>query len=318
MSGQISGIWGEIRVTLIARRSLESEPAPTKHKKGKIMARKTFNSRTFTTFLLAWTFLVLILSGIMLYVSPPGRIANWNDWRLLALTKARWQAVHTLTALVFLVGGLFHLLKFNWKVFLAYLRKRSEVGRQFGMEMLLSLVLFAAVLAGTLTQMPPFASVMIAGDTIKNSWAGPSDEPPMPHMEELSIQQVAERLQMEPEKALGLLRQEGLRAENPNVKLASVAKDSGRSPQQVYLTLQKTLIPASAAQNHVPSAGGSGLGIKTVAAVAAELGLTTDDALARLRTNNLQANPDDTIRTVASKSGLRPFEVVEILKQGRK
>jgi hypothetical protein len=86
------------------------------------MNKATFSFRTFTTFILAWTFLALVVSGTVLYVSPPARIANWTRWSVVAWTKQQWQAVRTLSAIVFLTGGLFHLLKFNWKAFVAYLR----------------------------------------------------------------------------------------------------------------------------------------------------------------------------------------------------
>ncbi len=90
-------------------------------KGGDVMSSK-FSFKSFTTFILAWTFVVLILSGVMLFVSPPGRVAHWSNWTLGALTKEGWQEVHVLMAIVFLVGGLFHLLKFNWKVFTHYLK----------------------------------------------------------------------------------------------------------------------------------------------------------------------------------------------------
>ena len=79
------------------------------------MASKNFSFKTFTSFILAWSFLALIISGAVLYVAPAGRIANWTRWQLIILTKEQWQAVHTLAAIVFLIGGLFHLLKFKLK-----------------------------------------------------------------------------------------------------------------------------------------------------------------------------------------------------------
>ena len=58
------------------------------------MARKGFNFRSFTSFILVWTFLTLLVSGAVLYIAPPGRIANWTRWQLMILTKEKWQAVH--------------------------------------------------------------------------------------------------------------------------------------------------------------------------------------------------------------------------------
>jgi hypothetical protein len=53
-----------------------------------------------------------------------------------------------------------------------------------------------------------------------------------------------------------------------------------------------------------------------VADFAAELGITDEEAVERLQARNLKAKPLDTLRAVALSAGMRPFEVLEILKQG--
>jgi hypothetical protein len=277
---------------------------------------KTFSFRSFTSFILAWTFLALLLSGSVLFVSPPGRVANWTDWRLLFLTKMQWTAVHTLMAAIFLIGGFFHLLKFNWRIFYAYLMKKREATLQFKREMVLSGLVFLLVLAGTLLRLPPFQTLVSYGELAKNSWENAAQAAPVAHMEEMDIKQVAERLQVPPDKILNLLQQQGMPVERAELSLASVAKRYNLSPQQVYSIIQKALSPSPSAEGHVPAAGGAGLGAKTIQGIAAELGLKTEDAIELLRAKKLQAKPEDTIRTVAVSAGMRPFEVVEILKQG--
>lgn len=44
--------------------------------------------------LVAVSFVMLLLSGAMLFVAPPGRVANWSNWRLLGLTKHDWGGLH--------------------------------------------------------------------------------------------------------------------------------------------------------------------------------------------------------------------------------
>lgn len=278
---------------------------------------KTFSYRSFTSFILAWTFLALMLSGTILFISPPGRVANWTDWRILFLTKSQWAAVHTLMATIFLVGGLFHLLKFNWRTFYAYLLKKRESTLQFKREMAISAVVFLLVLAGTLLRLPPFQTLVYYGELAKNSWENPAEAAPIPHMEELDVKQVAERLQASPEKIISLLQQQGMPVDSAELSLASIASRYHRSPQQVYSALQKALSPAASMENHVPSAAGGGFGQKTVQSIAAELGMKTEEALEILQTRNLQAKPEDTVRSLASSAGVRPYEIVEILKQGR-
>jgi hypothetical protein len=113
----------------------------------------------------------------------------------MILTKEQWQAAHTLTAVVFPVGGLFHLLKFNWKSFLTHLRKKADAGRHLRYEIIASLALFVLILSGTIAQQPPFQTIMAAGDSVRQSWEDPASVPPIPHMEEMTLREFARNIQ---------------------------------------------------------------------------------------------------------------------------
>jgi hypothetical protein len=284
--------------------------------------RNKFNFRAWTSLILVWTFVLLMISGTVLFVSPAGRISNWTNWRLGALTKAQWQSIHTLTAIAFLVGGLFHLLKFNWKVFWAYARKKGDRGWQYRKEMVASIALVVVVMTGTIIGIPPFSSVMTAGETVKNSWSTPDNEPPVPHLELLTLRQVSERLQVPPDVLLPRLSQRGFVLTGIEQSLADVAKRNGRSPQEVYRIAKEvtgnptnlTTSSPGASGSHEETGAGSGLGLKTLSEIAPQLGLTTEEALGRLRAEKFEAEPQDTIRTIASRRNRKPFEVVELLK----
>ena len=90
------------------------------------MERK-FNTRGFTTFLVSLSFLLLAVSGVILYVTPRGRTANWTGWTMLGLSKHEWGALHITVALLFLTLAALHLY-FNWRVFLRYFRTKVEEG----------------------------------------------------------------------------------------------------------------------------------------------------------------------------------------------
>ena len=282
------------------------------------MRRQGFSFRPFTSFILTWTFLTLMVSGAVLYIAPPGRIANWTRWHLMVLTKEQWQAVHTLTAIVFLVGGLFHLLYFNWKSILTYLRKRTAAGRHLRYEMIASLALFLFILAGTIAQQPPFQTIMAAGESVRQSWEDPASVPPIPHMEEMTLREFAGNLQMEPDKLMQSLRTLGYPAANQDETLQQLAKRFQCSPVEIYRAL-KTNTPASV-QTHEPAEGGSGgghgQGFRTLAELAGEYGLSPEIAVRSLAAKGIQAQPDDKMRDIADRSGKKPYEVIEILKSG--
>jgi hypothetical protein len=285
--------------------------------------RGNFNFRAWTSLILVWTFVLLIISGTVLFVSPAGRISNWTDWRMATLTKAQWQSVHTLAAVAFLTGGLFHLLKFNWKVFRAYATKKGDSGWRYGRELAASIVLVAAVATGTIVGIPPFSSLMAAGETIKNSWSTAESEPPVPHLELLTMRQLSERLRIEPAALSSHLNRKGLTLTGVDQSLADVAKRNNLSPREVYGVAQAAggsspnpvAVTAAAIGNHAQPGFGGGPGFRTLSQIAVELGLTPEEALARLRARKIEAELQETIRTIASRSNMKPYELVELLKE---
>jgi hypothetical protein len=281
------------------------------------MARKGFNFRSFTSFILAWTFLTLVVSGAVLYIAPPGRIANWTRWQLILLSKEQWQGVHTLTAVVFLVGGFFHLLKFNWKSFLTYLGKKADAGQHLRYEIIASIALFLLILAGTIAQQPPFQTIMAAGDSVRQSWEDPARVPPIPHMEEMTLREFARNIQMEPDTLMQSLQTLGYSAGSQDELLQQLAKRHQRSPVQIYTAL-KTSIPASAVGDQPAGVGGrgggGGQGYKTLAQFTTEYGLSNEAAVQTLAAQGIQAKPEDKMRDIANRSGRKPYEVIEILK----
>ena len=78
------------------------------------MNRK-FSWKAFISFGLAYMMVILLVSGLILYVSPPGRYAHWVTWTLWGMTKEEWQAVHTVFSFGFIILSVFHLFSANWK-----------------------------------------------------------------------------------------------------------------------------------------------------------------------------------------------------------
>ncbi|MBE0460642.1 MAG: DUF4405 domain-containing protein, partial [Candidatus Aminicenantes bacterium] len=67
------------------------------------MGRGILKFRAFISLSILWSFLVEAISGIVLYITPVGRVANWTNWKFLGLTKQNWEAIHTIFGYVFLL-----------------------------------------------------------------------------------------------------------------------------------------------------------------------------------------------------------------------
>ena len=83
------------------------------------MMKNKHSTRSLIAFLVTWSFLVLTLTGIVLYVVPEGRVAYWVHWSLAGMGKDQWAWVHMMFGGLFIVTGITHLY-FNWKPFKAY------------------------------------------------------------------------------------------------------------------------------------------------------------------------------------------------------
>jgi len=67
----------------------------------------------------ALSFLLMVLTSIILYIVPEGRVAYWADWRLWGLTKSDWGNIHINLGLLFLIALFLHIY-YNWKPLVLY------------------------------------------------------------------------------------------------------------------------------------------------------------------------------------------------------
>jgi len=54
------------------------------------LARPAFPWRALTSVIITVCFVFQVVSGLVLWAAPPGRIANWTDWAMLGLRKHDW------------------------------------------------------------------------------------------------------------------------------------------------------------------------------------------------------------------------------------
>ncbi|MGW8179237.1 MAG: DUF4405 domain-containing protein [bacterium] len=272
-----------------------------------------FNFKTFTSFLLVLTSLSLVVSGIILFLAPRGRVANWTDWALMGLGKEEWGAVHILMAIVFLTGSLFHLLKFNWKVFAHYLKTKRK-GFRYTRELLSSIVIFSVVLAGTLVGVPPFISVINFQEDIKDYWEDYTSSPPVPHMELMSLTEVASKLQMSEEQLASRLQENGLSVGAEDRTLQELAQSNGTSPRKIFRILNLSQTPSGAEGTSEPGMIRQGLGRQTLKEIALGFKIPVSEAVRRLRDRAVEAEAEERLKDIAERAQMSPHDLLAILE----
>jgi len=200
-----------------------------------------FRLKGFTSLLLTLSFVVLAFSGVMLYLSPYGRMAHWTDWTLVGLTKDQWSAVHMVAGFLFLIVGILHLY-LNWRTLWGYLRNRLVPGVFLKYELTAAVIILVGAMLGTYYEIPPFVQVTRWNEEIKDYWDRTSVRPPVPHAERISLDVLAGHLGIEVDKLLEALRTEGIAVENPSQQsIGALAAARGQSPSQLFAALAKHL-----------------------------------------------------------------------------
>lgn len=201
------------------------------------VTRKHFNWRGFFSLLLFGSFSLLAFSGLILYVTPKGRVANWTGWTLIGLEKEEWSSVHITLALLVLIASGFHLY-YNWGIFWGYIKRKTQTAFNLKLEMALAVLLCLFTFLGTLYGIPPFSTIIQWNDDIKNYWEQQSVAPPMPHAEELSITDLATEVGLSQEEVLALLESAGYKVEDPFITVNELAVKHGLVPREIYDIIQ--------------------------------------------------------------------------------
>ena len=154
--------------------------------------KSRFSWRALASVLIGVAFLVMVVSGTILFVSPPGRVANWTDWRHDWLLEARvGQPAHCVWC-GFLLAALIHLV-LNIRPLISYFRNRTTRHLGLRREWIAALVLSVLVFLGTRYDVPPVSTLLSFGESVKRSWEEPTVAAPIPHAELLTLKELAEK-----------------------------------------------------------------------------------------------------------------------------
>lgn len=276
------------------------------------------NVRKITSMTMLLSLLVLILNSIILYVVPEGRVAYWADWKFFGLTKGDWSAQHTTVGVLFLVAGLLHIY-FNWRPIVAYMKNRTRQIKIFTGSFNVALALTVIFVAGTYYNIPPMSTILEISESFKDSASYTYGEPPYGHAESSSLKMFTTRENLDLDKSMELLIEEGMTFDGPQDTLKAIAKTNNRSPQQIYEIIKPALKIAEPETKSVtarfPDAPESGWGKKKLSDACDEYGLDLNRILKQLGDKGLVAEAEMNIKDIAAVNDMDPMGVFEALHE---
>jgi hypothetical protein len=275
--------------------------------------------RSLISFLVTWSFLVLTVTGLVLYIVPQGRVAYWVHWSLAGMEKEQWGWVHMIFGGVFIVCGMLHLA-FNWKPFMSFLAARAKGHFELKREVVIATAITLAIFGVSAANLPPASWIIDLNTRIKASWVtSPELEPPFGHAEEVSLAALSRRMDLDLDKAIAALQQQGMMVSGRGDSLERIARANGLTPMDVYAIIRVAEVAPSKAIEKLSAEdiearfAGTGLGRKTLATLSDTVGIAPQTALQRLAAAGISATADDTAKSVADAHDLTPIELLQIM-----
>jgi len=284
------------------------------------MEKWGFHGRGFFSLLSFGGFLVLSITGIVLFIMPPGRIAYWTDWRFLGLTKDHWGSIHICSGVVFIVAGILHTFYYNWKPLINYIVKKIS-GRRLRAELAISSIIILFVIVGAIYGIPPLGPFLDFNEYVKSSWVISKEyEPPFGHAEDLSLKVFAKKMNIDLDKAVAELKSRGIAFESDRETLEEIAKRNKTSAMRLYAMIKKyeqqTQIVKG--QTYTPEMieeqfAGMGLGRKTLEDMCAAIEVDVTQAKEKLAKQNISVKEDEALKKAADRHGITALDIMKII-----
>jgi len=297
---------------------------------------RKFSWRAFASVLTGVSFLGMAFTGVILFVVPPGRIANWTGWTILGLTKHQWIGLHDWFSIIFIVGAVVHTY-LNWKALVSYFK--SKLSKAFAMrtEWALAVVVCAVVCVGMLYEVRPFSSLLVWNESIKRSYDSPTREVPI-HAELLTLAELAEQVDAaDLDTMLSNLKAHGIVVGSAQAVVGELAEAHNMTPVQLYsIAVGQTGLGRGAGGpgrgGYGPGGGGGsgetveahggggpggfggGFGRMTLSQYCAQGEMDVAEAVKKLKEAGFEAGADMTMRTIADNAGVHPSEIRMVLE----
>ena len=262
------------------------------------------------------TFSVMLVSSIVLYIAPQGRIAYWANWTLGELDKEQWGAIHINTGIIFLTALLFHIY-LNWKAIKTYLKTRDRNFKVFTKEFNLALLITITCVVGTYLKIPPFSTILTFNEMLKDGSAETYGEPPYGHAEQSTLQAYCKKMNLDLQESTAKLITAGYTVDNQQLQIKEIARLNKVSPQQLLspLTPERQLTEANAAEFLRIPEELSGVGRLTLADLHGQYNVDTNNIINTLKAQGIIVDTTKKLKELAEQQKINAHDLFDKIRE---
>lgn len=274
------------------------------------------NCRKITSLTLLFSLILTILTSVILYTMPHGRVAYWSDWHFMGMDKPQWGALHLNLGLLFILSGILHIY-YNWSVIIAYFKESSSgpsfiLNKNFSAATLITFIF----ISGTFFYIPPFSSIVDLSEIIKAKAGLKYGEPPYGHAELSSLKMFSKKNGLDLEKSMKLMREAGVQFENEGEKIIEISKQNNITPKKLYSIIKPAAREITSTGNILfPDSPVPGFGRKKLFEICQNYNLDIDAVKNALKRKGFASEESKSIKEIANENSSDPMTVFEIIKE---
>ncbi|MBD3169417.1 MAG: DUF4405 domain-containing protein [candidate division Zixibacteria bacterium] len=282
------------------------------------MEQKKIHKRGLTSFFTLFGFLIMSITGLVLYIVPQGRVAYWVHWSFLGLSKTDWDNIHILSSILFIVAGAFHIY-FNWKPLINYFEQRATGSVKLKKELAISLAVAILVVFSALYSIPPLSYLIDLSAYAKEAWVVERDyEPPFGHAELLSLKGFSTKMDINLQEAIEELEKQNVEFESPEETLEEIAIRNDISPMDIYLLIKKYEVKPVEGKIYTADEvetefAGMGIGNRTIGDISTNLNVDLYMIKERFEANGIDYTSGETLKKIAERHQLNPIDVLKVI-----
>ena len=268
--------------------------------------------RRITSLTLVIASFVELVTSVVLYIIPSGRVAYWSDYHLLGLDKHQWGNIHITVGTLLIIAIAIHIYN-NWHPIVVYLKNKSKQLTIFNKNFNIALAITLYVSVGTLYTLPPMNYILDFGEYVTNLGNKKYGEPPYGHAELSSLNMFCSKMNINLEKAIELLQEAGIKIAGPHEPIGEIAKNNGKTAQMIYDLIKQASINKDDEASVFPESPPPGFGNQTIEIICQTYKLDTNDVISKLKLVGFSININDTVKEVAANNNSNPIAIFEML-----
>ncbi len=202
-----------------------------------------------------WSFIILTISSVIIYVQPHGRFTSWSGQEWFGMDRNQWFYIHINVGFLMIAACIIHIL-LNIKQINLYFRSKFRKINFVSVELVLSLLITAFVVWGTYADIKPITYINDLSWNLRRQIAEKYGRPPYANAEKSSLAIFCQQLGYNLEQAVKALNDEGFKQVDTEKSLLTIARENNSYPQEIYRTIHINSLPESTASPYNNSTNG--------------------------------------------------------------